>query len=287
MAMASEGSARLGEISYGSFERSGNLIPRVHAIEFEDCDWVPKFIRDGIVLALGFLFKTLKIYHPAFPAFYEFAGQTPVLDLASGSGTHIEELMRDAVRHDRPLPDICLSDINPNITRFERLKRSLPGNLDFRSQPCDATRVLPDSSRPLLSMFTAFHHLRPAQAAALLANAAARSDGIIIFDPVARTIPNISGNVAGIIFGILAPFFRQGFSWKQFVFSTLIPVIPFMLAFDGVSSALRAYTKSDVEEMIASLPPNDFDWEVSVTRGKGLAAMCQGLLIIGRRKNWR
>lgn len=60
---------------------------------------------------------------------------------------------------------------------------------------------------------------------------------------------------------LVVPFFAKKFSFSKFLFTTIIPIVPFMVAFDGLVSALRSYKK---EEIIAMLPANwqdDFEVE--------------------------
>jgi hypothetical protein len=124
--------------------------------------------------------------------------------------------------------------------------------------------------------------LRPAEATALLADAARNDAGLFIFDPVARTPANILSNALGLIFGVIAPFFARRKSWSKILFSTLIPIIPVLLSFDGIVSALRGYTVDEVEAMIKTLPPNSLEWEVFSVRGQGFLFLFTGLCIVAR-----
>src|SRR2546422_6427005 len=51
----------------------------------------------------------------------------------------------------------------------------------FRSEPVDATQV-PGDLHGFRTIFTAFHHFRPAQARAVVADAVAKGEGIGVFE---------------------------------------------------------------------------------------------------------
>jgi hypothetical protein len=72
---------------------------------------------------------------------------------------------------------VCLSDHNPNIEAFERASRLSRGAITYHPKPVDATQV-PAELFGFRTFFSAFHHLRPDQARAVLADAAAKGEGI-------------------------------------------------------------------------------------------------------------
>lgn len=70
-----------------------------------------------------------------------------------------------------------------------------------------------------------------------------------------------------IMFGIgifaLAPFYA--FRWRSpatLFFTWVIPIIPFVLVFDGIISALRTRTREEVEALLRSCGADSDGWEI-------------------------
>lgn len=263
-------------------------LPRLHLVETEELSWLPAFMRRGIINALGLILRTVKAYEHGFDLFARWSkGGRDLLDLGSGSGDHVGKLLqfRRSKGDDAEAPlTVCVSDLAPDVQRFRRLQNQFPDQIRYVAQSLDATHVGVTLGRDLRSMFTAFHHLNPDQARALLLDASQHSNGIFIFEPQTRRVASLLANAMGIVFGMIAPFVVRPFDWRIALFSTVIPVIPLLLVFDGVVSVLRSYTVAEIEAMIASLPENDFDWEIIERGGPGPLAAVKGLCVMGRRR---
>jgi hypothetical protein len=67
-----------------------------------------------------------------------------------------------------------------HLEAFERASRLSQGAITYRSEPVDATKV-PNDLPGFRTMFNAFHHLRPEQAHAMLADAVAKGEGVGVF----------------------------------------------------------------------------------------------------------
>lgn len=131
-------------------------------------------------------------------------------------------------------------------------------------------------------IFNAFHHLTPAQAQAFLADAVLHADGVMVVEPLSRSLMSIASCVCGLVFGLIAPLLATRFRWSHLFWTWLVPVIPLALAFDGVVSALRNYSRTEIEAMLKTLPDNDFTWEIRED-GPTLFGLSlgKGLLLIG------
>ena len=115
------------------------------------------------------------------------------------------------------------------------------------------------------TMFSAFHHLRPDQARAALADAVAHKEGIAIFEPSERNIllllPVLGTPIRALL---LVPFFRP-FRWSNLLWTYLIPVFPFVILFDVVVSFLRIYSRAELTALTAGL--DGYDWTTGTVRG--------------------
>src|SRR2546429_7628603 len=129
---------------------------------------------------------------------------------------------------------VLLTDLYPHHESVIRVDaRAVPGGLDgFRT------------------IFTAFHHFRPAEARAILADAVRRGQGIGVFE-IARRAPLEIAVVALTWLGTIvsAPFVRP-WRWSRLAWTYLPPVLPIVGTFDGIVSCLRTYSQAELSELV-------------------------------------
>jgi len=58
----------------------------------------------------------------------------------------------------------------------------------------------------------------------------------------------------------MVPFIRP-LRFARFVWTYLLPVIPFVLFFDGVLSCLRAYSPAELREMASRVGAKKYRWD--------------------------
>jgi hypothetical protein len=78
-------------------------------------------------------------------------------------------------------------------------------------------------------------------------------------DALERIYPFRSRKVAVCIFVPLR--------WSRLLWTYLIPVIPFVLFFDGLISCLRAYSLGELQEMTSGLEGGGYRWEIGEKTG--------------------
>ena len=158
---------------------------------------------------------------------------------------------------------VCLSDYDPNIEALERVQKRSAGGDHVPPEPVDATRV-PAELTGLRTMFSAFHHLRPDQARAALADAAAKGQPIAVFDG-SRTslflLPLILSTVVRVL--LVTPFILP-FRWSRLFWTYLIPALPLVLTFDVIVSLLRMYSVAELRELTAGL--DHYHWDIGTVR---------------------
>lgn len=54
--------------------------------------------------------------------------------------------------------------------------------------------------------------------------------------------------------------------WQRLIFTYVIPVVPFAVAFDGVVSCLRTYTPEELLR-VARVAGPEYDWEAGTEKG--------------------
>lgn len=192
------------------------------------------------------------------------AGTRTVVDLCSGAAGPWLWLLPSLAEQGLDI-SVCLTDRYPNVEAWHR-----NGNPAIRchQEPVDATQV-PPGLRGFRTMFTAFHHFRPDQARAIVADAVRQGEGIAVVEVTQRGLLSMLLMLpAPLVVWAFTPFIRP-FRWSRLVCTYLIPLVPLVTLFDGLVSCLRSYTVEDLRGIAASLAASGYHWEIGSVRGKG------------------
>jgi hypothetical protein len=226
---------------------------RLHLVELHDLPACPPSLRDALTDFLAFSLNLAGAYDPAGPMLRHAvarAGARRIVDLCSGAGGPWPRLAGQV-----GVP-VLLTDLYPH-------QRAV-ANLPFHPEPVDA-RAVPPALEGFRTLFTSFHHFRPGEARAILADAVARGRGIAVFE-AARRAPWEIVVVALTWLGILLaePFIRP-WRWSRFFWTYLPPALPLMGTFDGLVSCLRAYSPEELHDLVRGL--DSYHWEIGDIRG--------------------
>lgn len=243
---------------------------RVHLLEIEDQPWCPRPVRDGGTDWLHFMANTHKAFNAIAPKLREAMtrfGSDRIVDLCSGGGgpwLSLEPLLARAGRL-----DLRLTDFYPNLAAFGRMSIQSGGRIGYCPDSVDATNV-PEELAGVRTIFNAFHHFRPPQAQAILADAVEKRCAIVV---VEGSDSRLMG-VAMIFVMLLAMFVLtprvRPFRWSRLLLTYLIPAIPLLGLFDGVVSMLRIYSPGELREMVARIPRHaSFDWDIGTQPVRG------------------
>jgi hypothetical protein len=242
---------------------------RLHLIEIEDQSWCPSSIRDAATDYLQFVIALSKGYAPIVPllaAAIERSAARDVLDLCSG-GTGPWLWLRPLLAERGIATTVSLTDKYPNKQAFDRLNNLSDGAITYHSESVDAAQV-PADLRGFRTMFTAFHHFTPGQARAILADAARQQQPIGIFELTERSLwALVLTAFAPLNLLLFTPWIRP-FRWSRLLWTYLIPVLPFVILFDGLVSCLRTYTVKELRDLTLGLDENGYRWEIGAARGK-------------------
>jgi hypothetical protein len=242
---------------------------RIHLIEISDEAWCPRGIRQGATDFCRFVTELSRVHNLIAPLLAEAlrkTGARQVLDLGSGAAGPWLQLQPRLRELGVDVP-VCLSDAYPDLEAFERARRLSQQTITYHADPVDATQV-PDQLSGFRTLFSAFHHLRPNQARAVLADAVARGEGIGIFETGNRqwlTFLEALGTPLRVL--VLAPFI-QPFRWSRLFWTWLVPALPLVLWFDVIVSCLRVYSEPELRELTAGL--DSYRWDIGTVRGKWL-----------------
>ena len=120
------------------------------------------------------------------------------------------------------------------------------------------------------TIFNGFHHFRPRDAQAILADTVRKRRAIAV-------VEGSDSRLLGIIFILLMPLMMlamtpriRPFRWSRLLLTYVLPAIPLLGLFDGIVSMLRIYNPRELREMVAGIPGADsFDWDIGTQPVKG------------------
>ncbi|KAI0396629.1 hypothetical protein F5Y17DRAFT_455907 [Xylariaceae sp. FL0594] len=173
-----------------------------------------------------------------------------------------------------------LTDLHPHVESWETAARQSP-HLTYVSEPVDAAAAPADllernkkagalggvpggAGRGIMRLFNlAFHHFDDKLARAILKDTVETSDGFVIFELQSR---NISSFVSCTLFGVFILLIAPLLYWwspQILFFVYVVPIVPFVLVFDGYVSSLRTRTPDEVELLLRTCGAKDTsDWVV-------------------------
>jgi hypothetical protein len=241
---------------------------RLHLIELQDQFWFPASARDALT---DYIRSAFALFRPPTQILsyinyvLDKAGADRIVDLCSGGGGPWSSLCR-SIRSALP-NSICLTDKFPNVRAFEQAALNSQGRIEFIRYPVDAT-AFPPTIPGVRTLFCSFHHFRPPEARAILADAINRHQGIAIFELTRPSIASILSMLATpVLVMLLTPFVRP-FRFSRLVWTYIIPIIPPAALIDGIVSCLRTYSLHEMRELIAGLPAEHYGWEVGEAKSR-------------------
>lgn len=245
-------------------------INRIHWFEFHDLEWFPAILRDALTEWLRVLWQQADAYRVIAPILADVldrSGAAQIVDLCSGGSGPLLGIKQEFTSTGRKLHAI-VTDKYPNVAKMEELKDQSHGVIDACLTSVDATHV-PRDLTGLRTLFNSFHHFQPLQARQILEDAYRAAQPVSVFEIPNRSIGGITFSFIATFLGVLVmtPAMRpRRTSWWCLTY--LLPVIPFIVAWDGWVSHLRAYTEQELLELVAEFNES-YRWEVrtDVLRG--------------------
>ena len=239
--------------------------------EFEDLDWFPNFLREGMTDYLRFVLNAVDFYYPATTIIkegLENAERFTIIDLCSGGGGAIKKVQKNFYDiYSLSLP-VILTDKFPNFEAYRLLKQESNGDIDFTGYPVDAMNVPPEL-KGLRTIFSAFHHFNKDQARLMLQDAVKARQPIAVFDGGDKNIFTILGIIIfhPIIFFLFTPFFRPS-RFSRILFTYVVPLIPLCTIWDGVISIVRLYKPAELLMIANSVNDHSFKWKAGNLKNK-------------------
>ena len=170
-----------------------------------------------------------------------------------------------------PAVEIYLTDLHQNVGASKRAQALSSGRIKRYPDAVNALRVPPELTG-FRTLFTSFHHFKPAEARAILRDAVASRSGIGIFEGTQRQpIAMLGMLLTPLLVWLVTPWLRP-FRWARLLWTYLLPVVPFVVLFDGLVSCWRTYTVAELTAFAAELSGSGYEWEVGEAQAKGLRA---------------
>ncbi|WP_299115370.1 hypothetical protein [uncultured Winogradskyella sp.] len=245
---------------------------RIQLFEFEDFSWFPSAIRTGMTNLLVVLQKmmgTSNIIATLILTTKQQHNFSKIIDLGSGSGGIMLDVIKQLNKNKTESLELVLTDLHPNPKLVERINSSKADTITYNKISVDATN-LSDLPTGLKTMINSFHHMPPNIAKGILKSAQDNKQPLLIYEIGENTIPTLLwwillplSLVILFVMALLMTPFVKPLSWKQLVFTYLIPIIPLCYAWDGQASIMRIYTFKDIEHLIRDFKNETYNWEIA------------------------
>jgi hypothetical protein len=248
--------------------------PRLQLFEFTDLPGLPRPIRRWLGDYLRGIVTITRLFEPAGPriaALLGVARTDQVVDLCSGAGgpwPALSPMVEAALG--RPV-QVRLTDLHPDGDTWTWLEslattRGVTGHQG--PVPADA---VPEELAGVRTVFDGLHHLPPAVARAVLADASRRGVPLLVAEAVERSALGLLGVLLSpLLVWLVTPFLRP-VTLPRLLFTYVAPLIPLLVLWDGVVSVLRCYRPEELLALSAGLPGN-LTWRVDRARPRGPAA---------------
>jgi hypothetical protein len=244
-------------------------MPRARLFEIHDQPWFPEFLRREVVDSLQMVLEATNAYQPIVHRLRDAldrAGSREVLDLFSGAGGPWPSLVRGFNAHGAKPLEVFLTDKYPSPANRNGARSTAGAHTHFVTESIDATKI-PVGLAGFRTIFSSFHHFNAADARHFLEDSAKKRRGVGVFEVASRHSLTILLIFFIPILAWLFTAFRRPFRWSRLLWTYLIPVVPFVLLFDGLSSCLRTYSLDDLRALTSSLAASDYRWEIGEENG--------------------
>jgi len=244
---------------------------RIQLFEFEDFTWFPDWLRvcmTNLIVILQKMIGVPELLAGLISDILKKKKLNNIVDLGSGSGGAMPDVM-NALNEIKGLEHVTLTmtDLFPSPEILKKFNTDVSDKISYLESSVDATNVV-TAPEGLKTMVNCFHHMPPKKARAILESAQRTNQPILIYEMGDNNIPLL-------IWWLLLPFslviliimvlfmtpFVKPLTWRQIVFTYLIPIIPICYAWDGQASLPRMYTLKDLDHLLEGLGSENYTWQ--------------------------
>jgi hypothetical protein len=242
---------------------------RLQLFEFLDQPWCPQPVRHGATDYLEAITSRADIYRSLRGEIFravKLCGAKRVVDLcAGGGGPWLSPTWRSALAEHAPL-SVLLTDKFPSATLSARLGRD--SDVRCVDLPVDAAHV-PEGLSGFRTIFSSFHHFPDPLAREVLGDAVRNGEGFAMAEVTSRTLRAVATMLLmPVLAWALTPGMRP-FRWSRLLLTYLLPLVPFVVFWDGVVSCFRTRTPQELLGLTRSFP--QYEWKAGYAQGGWLA----------------
>lgn len=226
---------------------------RIHLFEFEDQPWFPGFLRRYVTDFLKYLSIRAGVFTKIIPLVDETLGKInsdTIIDLGSGSGGGLIGIY-PKLKEIKPNLQIFLTDLYPHKEARDQVTDMYRG-ITYVSESVDARKV-PERFKGLRTMFLSFHHFTPSDARSIIQNAVESNSSLLVFESQERSFPSLLAMFFSPLSVIFFTPFISPFSAGRLIFTYVIPIVPFIVMWDGIVSSLRTYSLKEMNDLISEV----------------------------------
>ena len=262
---------------------------RIQLFEFEDFGWFSGWLRvcmTNLIVILQKIIGVPELLANLIADILKKKSLSSIVDLGSGSGGAMPEVM-DSLHEIEGLEQVTLTmtDLFPNNQMLKKFNTDALDKICYLESSVDATNIA-TAPEGLKTMVNCFHHMPPKKARAILESAQRTNQPLLIYEMGDNNIPlliwwlllPISLIILIIMVLFMTPFVKP-LTWRQIVFTYLIPIIPICYAWDGQASLPRMYTLKDLDHLLEGLGSENYIWQKGHAKKKN--GKKQGTYLLG------
>lgn len=242
-----------------------------YLFEFEDLTWFPHIIRESMTDYLRYVLTALRFYQPITPLIVETllrANTNQIIDLCSGGGGAIEQIIDNLNQSDNREIKIMLTDKFPNVNAFHFLALKTNNQISFSEKSIDAANV-PKEFSGIRTIFSGIHHFDNTSAKLILTNAVKSNSALAIFDGGNKNLVTALFTLLfhPLAFFLFTPFFKP-FRISRILFTYFIPIIPICTVWDGMVSISRLYHCTELLTMAKEVESVSYHWKAGKLKAR-------------------
>lgn len=243
---------------------------RIQLFEFEDQKWFPDWLRTSITRLIVVLNKMMGVEEVLSELVHSVLLKVKaekIVDLGSGSGGSMPAVLEQLkTGYGHKNLSLTLTDLYPSPENVTHFNRDDQPDISYSVNPVNAVQL---SSAPdgLKTMVNCFHHMPPDKARAILKSAQDNKQPLLIYELSDNSMPTILWGlflpVSFVIMFLMVWFMTPAvkpLTFRQIIFTYLLPVIPVFYFWDGQASMPRTYSLNDYEELLPD-STSDYTWE--------------------------
>ncbi len=189
------------------------------------------------------------------------SGAYRIIDLCAGAGGAWRNLLRDKSRELTVDLKIILTDLYPNHDALSASEKQFPQQVKRWPEPVDARNPGKELDG-FFTLFTAAHHFDPQELTQILRQAVEKGTGVALFEMSHRSVRGLLLTcLVPVAHWLIVPFFRP-VPFSRLFWTYLVPLIPLISFYDGLASCLRSYRPHELEQIVAGLGENLFEWQI-------------------------